>query len=105
MTWPVAPRVSLPFGVCADPCSPRRRQSDPSSRRLVFAPSTSDVRNSRCTGPFLSFALSLGPLTQIVVLVVNSIRETAGTQDMSYLIDLFSTFFDRFGEVDDLTVD
>lgn len=36
---------------------------------------------------------------------MHSIRETAGSKDIGYLIDLFAAFFEHFGEVDDLNVD
>ena len=39
------------------------------------------------------------------IIFPHSIRETAGTKDMAYLQDLFTTFFGHFGEVDTMNVD
>lgn len=36
---------------------------------------------------------------------MHSIREMAGTKDMAYLIDLFRVFFEKFGDVDDLSTE
>jgi aspartyl aminopeptidase len=40
------------------------------------------------------------------MLSMHSIRETAGSEDVQHAIDLFSSFFEAFGEVDkNLAVD
>lgn len=68
-----------------------------------------EVRNDMACGSTIGPLVSKIGLRTVDIgcsqLSMHSIRETAGTKDMAYLIELFKVFFTRFGEVDDLVVD
>ncbi|KAL8286792.1 hypothetical protein RQP46_004320 [Phenoliferia psychrophenolica] len=68
-----------------------------------------EVRNDMACGSTIGPLVSRIGLRTVDIgcpqLSMHSIRETAGSKDMGYLIDLFETFFDKFGTVDNLEVD